>query len=236
MPVAAPVHDRVVDRTAHAHGAHRNRRVGDSLGHRHHVRHDAELLGGERRAESAEARDDFVEDEQNAVAVADLAQPLEIALGRNEHARRSGNRLDDDRGDGLGAVLGDHVLERVGEMRAVRGLSARVRIARRIVRVRKMIDCGQRLRRELLAIRFDAADGDAAESDAVIAARSADEANALRLSLRLPVRERDLQCRVDRLGAGVSEEDVIDVTEEASSTSCCASSNASGWPIWKGGA
>ena len=62
------VDDGVVDRAAHAHRAHRHRRVRDALRQRHHVRHDAELLGGERRAESAEARDHFVEDEQNAVA------------------------------------------------------------------------------------------------------------------------------------------------------------------------
>ena len=79
---------------------------------------------------------------------------------------------------------------------------------------RKVVDERQRLRGELPAIRLDAADGDAAESDAVVAARAADEANALRLSLRLPVRERDLQRGVDGLGAGVAEEDVIDVARQ----------------------
>ena len=125
----------------------------------------------ERRAESAEAGDDFVEDEQDAVAVADLANALEIALRRNEHAGRTGDGLDDDRGDRVDApCFATIVLERVGELGAVRRLSARERVAREVVRVRQMIDGRQQLRRELLAIRLDAADGDAAESNAVIAA------------------------------------------------------------------
>ena len=73
------------------------------------------FVGGERRAESAEAGDDFVEDEEDAVAVADLAQPLEIAVGRNEHAGRSGDGFDDHRGDRVAAVVANDLLERVGE-------------------------------------------------------------------------------------------------------------------------
>ena len=114
-----------------------------------------------------------------------------------------------------GAVLRDELLERVGEVRAVLRLSARERVVRGVVRVRQMIDDGSSLRRELFSIRFDAADGDAAEADAVIATRAPDESDALRLALRLPVGERDLERRVDRLGAGVAEEDVVDVRREA---------------------
>ena len=125
-----------------------------------------------------------------------------------------GDRLDDDRGDRLRAVLRDHRLERVGELGAVRRLSARERVAREIVRVRQVVDDRQQLRRELLAVGLDAADRDAAEADAVIAARAADEAHALRLPLRLPVGERDLERRVDRLRARVAEEHVIDVARQ----------------------
>ena len=84
----------------------------------------AEIVGGERRAEAAEAGDDLVEDQQDAVLVADLAQPLEIALRRDQHAGRAGHRLDDDRGDGRGVVQRDDALELVGELGAVLGLAA----------------------------------------------------------------------------------------------------------------
>jgi hypothetical protein len=41
---------------------------------RHDIGQDVEVLRAERRAETAEARDHFVEDEQDAVLVADRAQ------------------------------------------------------------------------------------------------------------------------------------------------------------------
>ena len=121
MPARGAVHDRVVDRLARAHRAHRNRGVRDALRDRHHVRHHAELLGGERRAESAEAGDHLVEDEQDAVAVADLADALEVALGRNR-ARPSIRRpaRGSPRRSSSASRLLDQFFERVGEVRAVR--------------------------------------------------------------------------------------------------------------------
>src|SRR6185503_21355806 len=74
-----------------------------------------------------------------------------------------------------------------------------------------MIYPRQQLGRELLAIRFDASDSDAAEADAVVAARAADESRALQLSLRLPVGERDLERAVHRFRSGVAEEHAIEV-------------------------
>ena len=71
---------------------------------------------------AAEAADHFVEHEQDAVRIADLAQPLEISLGRHEAAARPGDRLDEARGDVLGAVEGDEAGEIVGELDAVRAL------------------------------------------------------------------------------------------------------------------
>ena len=100
------------------HAAHRHRAGGDALGEGDHVGHDAVAFGGEGVAEAAEAGDDLVEDQQDAVLVADRAQPLEIALRRRQHAGRAGHRLDDHRGDGRGVVQRDEPVEFVGEMRA----------------------------------------------------------------------------------------------------------------------
>ena len=91
---------------------------GDALGEGDHVGHDAVALGGEGIAQAAEAGDHLVEDQQDAVLVADRAQPLEIALGRRQHAGRGGERLDDHRGDGGGVVQRHQPVELVGQMRA----------------------------------------------------------------------------------------------------------------------
>ena len=84
--VFGALHERFVHRLAGDHGSHGDAAVGEALGECHQVRSNAELLGGERRAGTPEAGDDFVEYQQDAVAVADLADALQVALRRNQHA------------------------------------------------------------------------------------------------------------------------------------------------------
>ena len=134
-----------------------------------------------RLAEAAEAGDHFVENQQDAVLRADLAQLLQIALRRNQHAGRAGHRLDDHRGDRRRVVQRDDAFEFVGEMRAPCGLALRERVVFEVVRVRQVIDRRQQRARERLAIRRDAAHRNAAEAHAVIAALAADQPRALRL-------------------------------------------------------
>ena len=43
--------------------------------------------------------DDLIENQEDAVFIADLAQAFEVSGRRGNHARRPGDRLDDDRGD-----------------------------------------------------------------------------------------------------------------------------------------
>ena len=101
--------------------------------------------------------------------VADLAQPLEIALRRHHHAGGAGDGFDDHCGNGRRIVQGDEPLEFVGELGAVRGQAARESIALDVMRVRQMIDARNHGRRPHLAIGHHAADADAAETHAVIA-------------------------------------------------------------------
>ena len=94
--VLGPGHEGVVDRALHEDGAHRHDAVGDALRGHHDVGHDAEVVRREGRAEATEAGDDLVEDQQDAVLVADVAQALQIALRRHENAGGTRHRLDDD--------------------------------------------------------------------------------------------------------------------------------------------
>ena len=162
---------------AHDDAAHRHAAGGDALGEGDHVGNDAIAFGRERAAEPAEAGDDFVEDQQNAVLVADGAQPRQIALGRGDDAGRARHRLDDDRRDGGGVVQRDDTLKLIRQMRAPVRLALGEGLVLAAVGVRQVIDAGQE-RAEHLAIVDDAADRDAAEADAMIAALAADEPRA----------------------------------------------------------
>ncbi len=208
--ILRPFHERVVDVLAHEHCAHRDRTVGQRLRRGDHVRQHVEVLRAERRAEPAEARDDFVEDQQDAVLVADRAQPLQIALRRQQHAGRAGHRLDDHGRNRRCVVQRDQALQIVGEMRAPLGHAARERVVLEVVRMPQVIYAGQH-RPEELAVVDHAADGRAAEADAVIALLASDQSLARRFAAQAVIRDCDFQCRVDRLGARVREEHVIDV-------------------------
>ena len=73
-----------------------------------------------------------------------------------------------------------------------------------------MIDAGEQ-RAEEFAVADDAADRDAAEADAVIAALAPDQARARAFAADVVIGERDLERGVDRLRAGIAEEHMIEV-------------------------
>ena len=73
-----------------------------------------------------------------------------------------------------------------------------------------MIDADQQ-GAELLAVGDNAADRHAAEADAVIAALAADQPHARALAPDFMKSERDLERGVDRLGARIAEEHVIEI-------------------------
>src|SRR5262249_39217267 len=117
-----------------------------------------ELLRGKRRACPPETRDDFVEDQENAVFVADLADPLQIALRRNQHAGRAGDRLDDHGGDGGCVVQGGQSFELLRKLRTMSGLAARVRVPREVMRVSEVIYTRQQRGGPHLPVADDAPD------------------------------------------------------------------------------
>ena len=98
----------------------------------------------------------------------------------------------------------------VGQVRAPLRLALGEGLLGAIVGGLQVVDARQHVA-ELLAVGDHAADRDAAEADAVIAALAADEAGARALALGLVVGERDLQRGVDRLGARIGEERVVEI-------------------------
>ena len=195
------------------HRTHRHRARGQALGGGHEVRHDVEILGRRARAQAAEGGDHLVEDQQDAVLLGDRAQALQVAHRRRVDADRAGDRLDDHRGDGRGVVQRHQPLQRVGELGAVLGQAAAEAVLLQVERVRQVVDAGQQ-RAEEHPVLDHAADRDAAEADAVIAALAADQPGARALADGALVGERDLERGVDRFRAGIGEEGVVEVARE----------------------
>src|ERR1700722_7314511 len=102
------VHHGVVNRTTDGHRAHGYIAVGDCLSHRNHIRRDTEALRGKGLPRAAKATDHFIEDEQNSVLGADLAQPFKVAEGWHIYATGTCDRLDEAGRDVLCSIKIDH--------------------------------------------------------------------------------------------------------------------------------
>ena len=64
--------------------------AGEALGDAEHVGRDSEGFGGEHPARAADAGDDLVKDQEDIVAVADLAKDRQVLFGRDRSRRRCG--------------------------------------------------------------------------------------------------------------------------------------------------
>ena len=104
----------------------------------------------------------------------------------------------------------DDALELVRQVGAPLRLALAEGLLLAIVGRGQMVDAGEQ-RAEELAVVDDAADRDAAEADAVIAALAADQAIARAFAADVPIGERDLERGVDRLRAGIAEEHPVEV-------------------------
>jgi hypothetical protein len=136
-------------------------------------------------------------------------RPLEVALGRDQHPGGAGDGLDNHRRDRGRVVQRHQPLQLVGELHAMLRHTAREGVAGEVVGVANVIDPGQQ-GPEHLAIGDDATHRDAAEIRAVITALAADKTSARALASHAMIGERDLQRGVDRFGAGIAEEDMVE--------------------------
>ncbi|MNS81773.1 hypothetical protein D3C72_1154950 [compost metagenome] len=207
------LHHRVVELVAADHAAQRNHAVGHALGEVQHVGHHAEIVRREVGAHAPEAGDDLVEDQQDAVLVADLAQALQIALRRQVPAGRTGHRLHDDRGHVARVVqrqdAGFELDQRVFGPHRLRVVD--VGMVHRVVDEAHVVHARQKGRAEHLAVARNAAHRHAAEAHAVVALLAADEHVAVALAARAVVGQRHLHRGVGGLGARVAEQHLVQV-------------------------
>jgi len=198
----------VIDVRGTEHGAHRDDARGEALGRCYQIRRHAEEIRRKRRSETSEPGDDLIEDQENAVVGADLAQPLQVVLRRYQDASRASDRLDDNRGNGRRIVQLDDADQVFGVFCAVFRHAAGECIALRIVGMAHVVNAGQHCS-EGSAVGDDAADRDTAKPGAVIAALAADQACTCALSDGALIGQSNLQRRVDAFGPGIGEEDMV---------------------------
>ena len=196
------------------HRAERGVPGGDALRRGDHVGLVAEAGGAEHVAEAAEGADDLVGDQEHVVLVADLADPLEVARGRREAAAGVLHRLEEDRGDRVGALVLDRDRDLVGgpaaELLGGEVLGGAV--------LGRAVDVGVRYpegrgdqRLELLLEQRQAGDRQRALGGAVVGDRAADHLVLHRLAGELEVVLGQLPRGLDRLAATAGEEDAVEV-------------------------
>src|SRR5437764_9262475 len=88
--------------------------AGQSLGHRDDIRPNAGTLEAKPLAGAAEAADDLVDDEQHAVAAADVGDRGQVGVRRNQNASAGDDRLHDHRRDGFRQLEDNLVLQLAG--------------------------------------------------------------------------------------------------------------------------
>src|SRR5262249_25571481 len=180
-----------------------------ALGDRHQIRAYPFLLAGVQGSRSAHSAHHFVENEQDAMAVADFSYVLEIAWHPRDSAQ---GRTDDglrDKGDEVGSTdLVDLAVELLRQALPIL-VRAFVRTAFSILINWRDVMRFDQQRREWLALPFAPADGERAERHAVIALPSRDDVLALQLTALDEKLARQLQRRLDRLGTATDEQPVV---------------------------
>jgi hypothetical protein len=135
-------HEALIDLRMRQHASHGDDPVGDGLGEGRQIGLNVEVLRGKRRPQATESGDDLVEDQQDTVPRADLAQTLQVAAWRHDHTGRALHRLDDHRRDRRGIVQRYQPLQFIGQMQSPLRLAAAEAHIRRRIGVRQMIDPG----------------------------------------------------------------------------------------------
>ena len=136
--------DELLDRGADGHRAERHVARVDALGHRDDVRDDVPVVDREPLAGAAEAGHHLVGDQQDPVPVADLADRLQVAVGRDDDPVRADDGLEDHGGDGVRALVHEDLLEvrRARAHRARVGVAGRAAVGERVEHAHDAGDAG----------------------------------------------------------------------------------------------
>ena len=204
----AGVDHGVVDLLVDRHCAHRNRAVGQGLGHGDEVGPDLETLRRKPLPGTAEAGDDFIEYQQDCVLVANLAQALEVAGRRHIHANGTGNRLNETRGYAVAAMHGDDPFQIVCQVCTMLRLAQLIALIF-LPGMTHMTDVGQPARRECLTVAHHPGQRHATEIYPVICPFAGHKTRALGLAASTVIRQGDFHRAVHRLGAGVGEKHFV---------------------------
>ena len=116
--VVGALHEGVMYMFLHQNAAHRNDSVGQSFGRSNNIRCYAESFRSRAATNTTKRGDDFIENQQYAMPVTNLAQLLKIANGWRQDSGGAGYGLNDDRGNIAAVVQGAKSFEIVGEMSA----------------------------------------------------------------------------------------------------------------------
>ena len=182
-----------------ADGAERRVRGRQPLRRRDDVGHDVPVVHGEPLARAAPPAHHLVGDQHDAVARAQLAHALQVAVGRDQDAVRAGDRLDDERRDRVRPLQLDRLLEQ-----SQCGLRVVDLTLRAVVRIEHVHHAGHRRLFVRPASRV-AGEHHRAVRRAVVAAIAREHLLAAGHHLR------DLHRVLVRLGPGQREERLLDV-------------------------
>ena len=204
------VHECLANVVANRHRRERGIAAADALAQDHEVGHDAVVLDAEVAAGPTEARDDLVDDQQHAVAIADLADLREVfglRLDGSAHRRHDG--LGDERRDTLRADPQDLSFQLVRARHVARGIRQPERTA--VAVDRRDVRHVQQHRQVFGPPADSTAHGQAAQGRAVIARPAADHLVALRLAPIDVVLARHLEGHLDGLRSATREMDPVQV-------------------------
>ena len=211
VELAALVDQHLGDALADHHAAQRHVAAGHALGEGHQVGPEAEALAAEPVAGAAEAADDLVADQQDAVLVADALDLGPVGLGRHDHAAGALHRLADEGGHLVGADFEDLVLEpaRGHAGRTLRGRAAFAALFPP-VRLLDVHDAGNR-QAALRVHAAHAAERGAGHRRAVVGVVAADDHLPLGLAQDVPVAAHHAHHGVVALRARAREEHMLEL-------------------------
>ncbi len=207
---ARPACDGFDDPVADQHCADRRIAAAKPLRDGHQIGQDSFLLAGMQSAGTAHAAHHLVENEQDAVPVADLAHALEISGYRSHSAKRRAHDCFGNEGkNGFRAEFLDLGLKLLRQAFAV-SLRCFISVAIAIFVTGRYVKGLDQKRSELLAPPFIAADGQRAKRVAVIALLSRDKMLPFRLTLLDEILPRKLERRLDRFRTAADKIDLTD--------------------------